>query len=305
MSVLYDEFPALAGSAMLFSFGLSSYLYFASFAPGALLAKGGNSGNAIYDFFIGRELNPRIGSFDLKEFCELRPGLIGWAALNLGMMAKQYEKSGRVSGSMWLVVLLQGMYVWDATYQEQAILSTMDITTDGFGYMLAFGDLAWVPFTYGLQARYLVDHDPGLSPWLLGAIGCGGLGGYLIFRASNSQKDQFRRDPTHPSVKDLEVMEVTNLQTGRPSKLLASGWWGLARKINYTGDWLMAWTWSMATGCPAISKGSILPYFYPIYFAVLLIHRAGRDDHFCSEKYGEAWKEYKKRVPYLFVPYLL
>eukprot|EP00964_Phaeocystis_antarctica_P106704 scaffold71517_cov55-Phaeocystis_antarctica.AAC.5 len=29
----------------------------------------------------------------------------------------------------------------------------MDITTDGFGYMLAFGDLAWVPFTYSLQAR--------------------------------------------------------------------------------------------------------------------------------------------------------
>jgi hypothetical protein len=32
----------------------------------------------------GRELNPRIGSLDLKEFCELRPGLIGWVVLNLG-----------------------------------------------------------------------------------------------------------------------------------------------------------------------------------------------------------------------------
>ena len=39
------------------------------------------------------------------------------------------------------------------TLTEQAILTTMDITTDGFGYMLAFGDLAWVPFTYSLQAR--------------------------------------------------------------------------------------------------------------------------------------------------------
>ena len=43
------------------------------------------------------------------------------------------------------------MYVWDALYQEKAILSTMDITTDGFGYMLAFGDLAWVPFIYSFQ----------------------------------------------------------------------------------------------------------------------------------------------------------
>ena len=34
---------------------------------------------------LGRELNPRIGSLDLKEFCELRPGLIGWCVLNLGL----------------------------------------------------------------------------------------------------------------------------------------------------------------------------------------------------------------------------
>ena len=39
----------------------------------------------------------------------------------------------------------------------QAILTTMDITTDGFGYMLAFGDLTWVPFTYSLQAQRDLD----------------------------------------------------------------------------------------------------------------------------------------------------
>ena len=54
---------------------------------------------------------------------------------------------------MVCVNAFQLLYVWDALYNEQAILTTMDITTDGFGYMLAFGDLAWVPFTYSLQAR--------------------------------------------------------------------------------------------------------------------------------------------------------
>jgi delta14-sterol reductase len=44
-----------------------------------------------------------------------------------------------------------GYYVVDALWNERAILTTMDITTDGFGYMLAFGDLVWVPFTYSLQ----------------------------------------------------------------------------------------------------------------------------------------------------------
>lgn len=38
-------------------------------------------GYIIYDFFMGRELNPRIKSFDIKFFCEMRPGLIGWVSI--------------------------------------------------------------------------------------------------------------------------------------------------------------------------------------------------------------------------------
>ena len=67
-----------------FSSSLFPHRYASSFKKGAQLAKGGNTGSVIYDFFIGRELNPRIGNLDLKEFCELRPGLIGWFVINLG-----------------------------------------------------------------------------------------------------------------------------------------------------------------------------------------------------------------------------
>ena len=65
---------------------------------------------------------------------------------------------------------------------EKAILTTMDITTDGFGYMLAFGDLAWVPFIYSLQARYLVDYDPHLSLPSLAFILTIHCVGFYIFR---------------------------------------------------------------------------------------------------------------------------
>jgi hypothetical protein len=34
----------------------------------------------------------------------------------------------------------------------------------------------------------------------------------------------------------------------------------------------------------------------------MIIHRAYRDIQRCREKYGEAWKEYERRVPYLFIP---
>ena len=95
-------------------------------------------------WFIGRGLNPRIGSFDIKSFNELRPGLILWLLTDLAMAGKQYHDLGRITDSMVLVVLFQGVYVFDALWNEPAILTTMDITTDGFGFMLAAGDLLWV-----------------------------------------------------------------------------------------------------------------------------------------------------------------
>lgn len=295
LGLLYDYHAELALATILLCVVLSVYLYLRSADPTLLRAEGGDSGNAAYDFFMGRELNPRWGSFDWKEFCELRPGLIGWALLNMAMVVKQQEKLGYVSGSMMLINAFQGLYVWDALYQERAILTTMDITTDGFGFMLVFGDLAWVPFTYSLQARYLVDHDPHFGlPMLLLVLATNALG-YCIFRGANGQKDAFRRDPDAPEVSHLKY-----LQTKRGTRLLTSGWWGAARKINYTGDWIMGLSWCMLCGFD-----SIVPYYYAIYFAILLVHRSIRDDGMCKAKYGEDWEEYKRLVPYRFVPGLI
>ncbi len=74
------------------------------------------------------------------------------------MLQAQHLATGSVSASTALVVAFQLLYVADALWFEAAILTTMDITSDGFGFMLVFGDLTWVPFTYTLQARYLADH---------------------------------------------------------------------------------------------------------------------------------------------------
>jgi len=303
-SLLYDYFAELALVTTALCFVVNTYLYLNSFRAldnnsnsqrPPILAAGGDSGNCFYDFFMGRELNPRLlgGSFDWKEFCELRPGLIGWVLLNAASAHQQYvHQGGYLSGSMILIQLFHGVYVWDALYQEPAILTTMDITTDGFGFMLLFGDLVWVPFTYSLQARYLVYHDPHLSwPALAAIVAVHGLG-YAIFRGANGQKNAFRTDPTDPAVAHL-----TYLQTQRGTKLLTSGWWGLARKINYTGDYIMGLSWCLVCGW-----NSLVPYFYAVYFMILLVHRSIRDDHMCRQKYGDDWETYKKLVPYRFIP---
>ncbi|CAI5770893.1 lamin-B receptor [Podarcis lilfordi] len=202
-SYIYDHFLQFAVCATVFSVVLSIYLYARSLrAPEQELSPGGNSGNIFYDFFMGRELNPRIRNFDLKYFCELRPGLIGWVVINLAMLLTEMKVQhlNMPSLSMILVNSFQLLYVVDALWNEEAILTTMDIIHDGFGFMLAFGDLVWVPFLYSLQAFYLVKHPNELSWLSASAIVALNILGYYIFRGANSQKNIFRRNPKDPKV---------------------------------------------------------------------------------------------------------
>lgn len=70
---------------------------------------------------MGRALNPApplFPSFDIKVFNELRPGLILWLLINISSACEQYVRIGRVTDSMWLVLLFQAWYVVDALYLE-------------------------------------------------------------------------------------------------------------------------------------------------------------------------------------------
>ncbi|KAL4649211.1 lamin-B receptor [Arapaima gigas] len=295
LSYIHTHFLQFAVSAFVLSVLLSVYLYLRSRrVPQDELAPGGNSGNMFYDFFIGHELNPRIKSFDLKYFCELRPGLIGWIMVNISMLLAEVKihKLDAPSPAMILVNGFQLLYVADALWNEEAILTTMDIVHDGFGYMLAFGDLVWVPFTYSLQSFYLVNHPNPLSwPWTVTVVAIN-LIGYFVFRKANSQKNAFRRNPADPKLSHLRTIPTA---TGK--SLIVSGLWGFVRHPNYLGDLIMALAWSLPCGF-----NHILPYFYIIYFTGLLIHRDARDDKQCRRKYGSAWDEYCQQVRYRIFP---
>ncbi|EKD20194.1 uncharacterized protein L3040_007191 [Drepanopeziza brunnea f. sp. 'multigermtubi'] len=342
---IYDNYLQIVTANMLISYFLATFVYVRSFSvkPGNAelreLAAGGHTGNMLYDWFIGRELNPRVtlpflGEIDIKEWCELRPGLMGWIILDFTFIAHQYKTYGYITDSIVLATLFQTLYVLDAYWMENAILTTMDITTDGFGFMLAFGDLAWVPFVYSFQAKYLATYPLSLGPY-----GCAGvlsvLGfGYYIFRSSNNEKNRFRTDPSDPRVAHLKYIE-----TKSGSKLLTSGWWGTARHINYLGDWIMSWAMCLTTGlsgylvqhssvapAPGMSLadksfvyegptsytevfqgsargyGVIITYWYMFYFGILLIHREMRDEEKCIRKYGDDWKRYCEIVKYRLIP---
>ena len=115
-----------------------------------------------------------------------------WLILDIAMAVKQYSLLGRVTDSMILVLVFQGIYVFDSVYNESGIFTQMDITTDGFGFMLSVGDLTWVTFTYGLQTRYLAYFPKDLGWfWTAAVLGVNAVG-YYIFRVSNEEKNAFR-----------------------------------------------------------------------------------------------------------------
>ncbi|KAG0205239.1 erg24, C-14 sterol reductase [Mortierella sp. GBA30] len=305
---VYDHFLGMITASLVWTFAVSTYVYVSSFFPDSqgrdkILASGGNTGNHLYD--VRRELNPRFSAskdsiFDIKYFIELRPGLIGWALLNIVMACQQYHTLGSAGPypltiSMCLVLIFETFYVVDALWNEASIVTTMDITTDGFGFMLADGLLSWVPMNYSLQARFLAMFPIHMEWWHVVTVVMAQCVGYYIFRSANAQKDSFRRFGSNdPRNRGLKYME-----TKAGSKLLINGWWGTARHFNYFGDWLMALAWSLPCGF-----SSPIPYFYPIYFGMLLIHRERRDDEKCRKKYGKDWEKYCELVPWRIIPYV-
>lgn len=291
-TVLYDHFGPLYWTVTLFAFAYSLFLYL----HGRLRPDEGKSkwsGHFFYDYFMGTALNPRTGSFDHKLFNEARPGLILWVAINLSIAAKQYQTTGAVSWPMIAVGFFHFWYVADYYFHEEAILSTWDIRHENFGWMLCWGDLAWVPFSYTLQALYLLTHPHPIPDWAVIPIAVLNFAGFAIFRGANIQKHNFRKDPEKP----IWGQKPEYILTQKGTTLLVSGFWGIGRHLNYLGDLMMGLAWCLVSGFH-----NVLPYFYIIYFTILLVHRERRDHVHCAAKYGADWDRYCEKVRWRILP---
>ncbi|KAF8397817.1 hypothetical protein HHK36_016741 [Tetracentron sinense] len=278
------------------------------------------TGNLIHDWWFGIQLNPQFMGVDLKFFF-VRAGMLGWLLINLSVLAKNIQE-GSFSRSMVLYQLFCVFYILDYFFYEEYMTTTWDIIAERLGFMLVFGDLVWIPFTFSIQAysssgaekpysylsvkRFFSVGNPlaGIREgwWLLRnkvelttAAAIANclifMIGYKVFRGANKQKHVFKKSPKAPI-------------WGKPpkvigGKLLASGYWGVARHCNYLGDLLLALSFSLPCGA-----SSPVPYFYPIYLLILLIWRERRDEARCAEKYKEVWAEYCKLVPWRILPYV-
>ncbi|MBP2400921.1 DUF1295 domain-containing protein [Streptomyces syringium] len=242
------------------------------------------------DYFYGVELNPVWAGVDLKFF-SYRPSLIGLFVLNVSAMAAHYADQGSVSGRMLLYQLFFFVYLTNYFQFEAGMVYTWDLLAERFGWGLVWGDYVLVPFFYGIGGRTLIDVQKPLPLWL-GAMCCVlFVFGFWLFRGANEQKHRFK------------TAGATTIW-GRPvetlgGKLLVSGFWGIGRKLNYTGELLVYLSWTLLCGAE-----SVLPYLLPAFLLLLFVHRAHRDDHRCRAKYGELWDEYCRRARFRMFPFV-
>lgn len=168
--------------------------------------------------------------------------------------------------------------------------------------MLAWGDSVWLPFMYTLQGLFLVFHPVELSLSYALFVLALGIFGFWVSISANNQKEKFRQKDGNVYIWNQKATYIPcQYQTKNDeifqSKLLISGWWGIARHMNYTGDIILSSAFSLACGF-----GYFFPYFYLIFITILLVHRCIRDEDRCRNKYGSAWGQYIKKVPYRILP---
>jgi delta14-sterol reductase len=292
LAILVRYFWSLFIVANAFALALTVLLFLKGRRNGtgvsAPLGRGQTSG--LYDLFYGLESNPTWLGVDLKLF-SYRPSLMGLALLNAAFAVLQYETHGAVTARMWLYQLLGFVYVLNYFQFEYGMLHTWDLIAERFGGMLVWGDYVLVPFFYSVAGWYLVDQREPLSPAAAVGIVALYLIGFILFRGANEQKHQFKTNPG------------TSIW-GRPAqtlggKLLVSGFWGIGRKLNYTGELCLYYAWTLTCGW-----GSWVPYVLPLWLTVLLAHRAWRDERRCRAKYGELWAAYCRRARFRMIPFL-
>jgi delta14-sterol reductase len=289
-TIIYENMAPLSTTVLITVVLLSVYL----FVSGSLNGKGERTGTGVaafvHDFWAGVELNPSMFGIDVK-FASLKIALVGWILINMSFAAEQLRvNGGKLSDGMILYQFFSLVYSVDYYYNESAMLSTWDIISEHYGFMLIFGNYWWMWFAFCVQGWYLVHDNTRIAPAIQIAIVTFFFVGYYIFRTSNSQKNSFKTDPN-------ALIWGKKPETIGNGRILVSGWWGILRKANYTGDWMIAIALAMPCG-----YSHIFAHFYPIYLISLNIHRAIRDDRKCAAKYGQVWVDYKKRVPYAVIP---
>lgn len=300
-SVVHDRFGELLATSSLLALLMCVVIYVKGRRMPASRDAGG-TGRPIWDFYWGTWLHPRIFGIELKQLINCRYAMMGWCIIALSNAAAHIELHGELSNAMLVCTALQLAYIFKFFVWEGGYFHSLDITHDRFGFYIAWGVCGWLPIVYTLPSLYLVEHPGALSFPAAVAIFAFGLLAIAVNYQADRQRQRVRATQGRAKVwgrkaKTIVATYTTADGVKRKNLLLVSGWWGVARHFHYLPEILLAVAWTLPVG---FDHG--LPWFYVVFLTILLVHRSLRDDDRCARKYGEAWVEYRRLVPWRILP---
>ena len=239
---------------------------------------------------MGRDLNPVWLGIDLKFF-SYRPSLIALALFNISFAVVQVETYGQLSLAMVLYQIFTFVYIFNYFQFEYGMVHTWDIVSERFGCMLVWGNFVLVPFFYCIAGWFLVHAQATLAPAIAVALVTLFVFGFWLFRGANEQKHRFKQDSRAKIWgKPAETLD---------GRLLVSGFWGIGRHLNYTGE-ICVYLAFVLIAC----LESWIPLLLVAWLVGLLGHRSWRDDRRCRAKYGELWDRYIERARFSMIPFV-
>ena len=219
--------------------------------------------------------------------------------LNILSFAAHHILSNPTNFSLGVVVYvcLFTWFICEYLIFEHVHLYTYDLFAERLGFKLVWGCLVFYPYFYAIGLWAVADlGNPDSPAWYLVLSAMVFFAGWTLARGANMQKYYFKRDPSHVF---LGLFKPQTISDGE-RHVLCSGFWGVSRHINYLGEVLMATGLTLSLGWPWL----VIPWLYPLYYAVFLSTRERDDDRRCEEKYGELWQQYREKVPWRIVPYI-
>jgi delta14-sterol reductase len=186
--------------------------------------------------------------------------------------------------------LLMTFFVYEYLWFEEMHLFTHDLFAERLAFKLCWGCMVYYPFFYciglwsvtagtrGDDATGGDDSDASsaatvpdittVQAWATIALF---FSGWLLSRGANLQKYHFKRDPKLKTFCFLpwwipspirNLLRVEQLAVPHSKdRLLLSGWWGLARHVNYCGEILQA----IALALPGVLVSSMLFLLYVVF----------------------------------------
>ncbi|XP_049955187.1 delta(14)-sterol reductase LBR-like isoform X3 [Schistocerca serialis cubense] len=216
----------------------------------------GSKGFMWYDFWMGQEVTPRIGKFDVKLILH-RFSILIVITLNMLIATKAYSQGveEEILRSVIISTILQSLYSLHFIFHEDLYLYSFLAISEGVGYMIAVGFMTF-PFILTFTTKAILDYRLKASLTEMYIVLCFYTIGQILLQSSSHRKMLSLKYPV------TSVWRVNVLPK----------WSAAVQTRAYMGEIIIYWALALVAGTTYLGI-----FIIPSAFTVTVLSRAFRE----------------------------